>query len=89
MVRLLQPHLGEEVATHTREDGESSPNFTLNLKGRSPPGLIGFGSLRLIVLVVKLACLPSQFKNEAAKLPAYYELGSRCRRKVMNSKPRP
>lgn len=77
------------MAPHTREDGESSPNFTLNLKGRSPPGLIGFGSLRLIVLAVKLACLPSQFKIEAAKLPAYYELGSRSRRKVMNSKPRP
>lgn len=72
---------------HTWEDGETSPNFTLNLKGQSPPGLIGFGSVRLIVLVVKLACFPGQFKREATELPAYYELGSRCRRNVMNEKP--
>lgn len=57
-------HLGEEeTAPHLVGDREPSPNFTLNLKGRSPSGLIGFGSLKLIVWVVKLACLPSQFKK--------------------------
>lgn len=73
-------------APHTWEAGETSPNFTLNLKGQSPPGLIGFGSVRLIVLVVKLACFPGQFKKEATELPACYELGSRCRRNVTNAK---
>lgn len=53
----------EATAPHPVGDGEPSPNFTLNLKGRSPSGLIGFGSLKLIVWVVKLACLPSQFKK--------------------------
>lgn len=57
-------HLGEEeTAPHLVGDREPSPNFTLNLKGRSPSGLIGFSSLKLIVWVVKLACLPSQFKK--------------------------
>lgn len=52
------------MAPHALEGtGEPSPNFTLNLKGHSPSGLIGFGSLKLIVWVVKLACLPSQFKR--------------------------
>ena len=44
-------------------DGEPSPNFALDLKGHSPSGLIGFSSLKLTVWVVKLACLPSQFKK--------------------------
>lgn len=85
-VWLLRPHLGKEVmAPHARGRWEPSPNFTLNLKGHSPSGLIGFGSLKLIVWVVKLACLPSQFKKEDAKLPTYYELGSRHTSSAMNS----
>lgn len=70
------------------ERGVPSPNFTLNLKSCSQPSLIGFGSLKLIVLVVKLSCLPSQFKKrkkKAAKLLPYYEPESSEGRNVMNS----
>lgn len=68
---------GSAGPPHAAGDGRVISQFHTQFKGHSPSGLIGFGSLKLIVWVVKLACLSSQFREEAPKSPAYYEAKSR------------
>lgn len=51
------------TAPHMLQGAGVISQFHTQFKGHSPSGLIGFGSLKLIVWVVKLACLPANLRK--------------------------